>query len=126
MAANGAYAYWEGYAALSGGDPTRAITAFERARAVGKWPAWSRHYIAASQAAMGHPDLALDQEPTSIPLVCTAPPPYSPSGITPSKSPYSSGWSSVRMASRRSLGFMLGPLGTAQLLSTPSHSSRES
>jgi tetratricopeptide (TPR) repeat protein len=60
MAANGAYAYWEGYAALSGGDPTRAITAFERARAVGKWPAWSRYYIAASHAAMGHPDLALD------------------------------------------------------------------
>jgi CubicO group peptidase (beta-lactamase class C family) len=57
---NGAYAYWEGYAALSGGDPPRAISAFERARAKGKWPAWSRYYIAASHAAMGHPDLALD------------------------------------------------------------------
>jgi len=57
---NGAYAYWEGYAALSGGDPARAIAAFERARGMGKWPAWSRYYVAASQAAMGHHDLALD------------------------------------------------------------------
>ena len=58
--ANGAYAYWEGYSLLSGGDATRAIAAFERARAAGKWPAWSRYYVAASHAAMGHPDLALD------------------------------------------------------------------
>lgn len=58
--ANGAYAYWEGYAALSGGDPLRAIDAFERARAAGKWPAWSRYYVAASHAAMRHPDVALE------------------------------------------------------------------
>ncbi|HET6361092.1 MAG TPA: serine hydrolase [Gemmatimonadota bacterium] len=57
---NGAYAYWEGYAALSGGDPERAIDAFERARAAGKWPAWSRYYVAASHAAMRHPDIALE------------------------------------------------------------------
>jgi hypothetical protein len=34
----------------------------------------------------------------------TVPPPYSPAGMMPSKSPYSSGWSSVCMASRLSAG----------------------
>jgi CubicO group peptidase (beta-lactamase class C family) len=56
---NGAYSYWEGYAALSGGNPRRAIDAFERARAAGKWPAWSRYYMAAAHAAMRHPEVAL-------------------------------------------------------------------
>src|SRR3954466_15543893 len=50
------------------------------------------------------------------------PAPYSPSGITPSKSAYSTGWSSVCIAKRFSAGSGCGPRGTAQDLSTPSHS----
>src|SRR5690606_15228752 len=56
----------------------------------------------------------------------TVPPPYSPFGITPSKLPYSIGWSSTSTASRFSPGSRLGPLGRAQLFSTPSCSSRRS
>ncbi len=56
----------------------------------------------------------------------TVPPPYSPLGMVPSKSPYSMGWSSTCTASRRTLGSRLGPLGTAQLTRTPSSSSRRS
>ena len=54
------------------------------------------------------------------------PPPYSPSGITASKSIYSTGWSSVCTASRRSAGSSDGPFGTAQLFSTPPSSSLRS
>ncbi len=56
----------------------------------------------------------------------TEPPPYWPFGILPSKDPYSSGWSSTSTARRFSPGSRLGPLGTAQLLSTPSSSRRKS
>ena len=52
----------------------------------------------------------------------TSPPPYSPAGMTPSKSAYSIGWSSTFTASRRTLGSSVGPFGTAQLTSTPSSS----
>ena len=58
--------------------------------------------------------------------ISTVPPPYSPSGMTPSNPPYSSGWSSTWTASRFSPGSRLGPFGTAQLFSTPSSSSRKS
>ena len=67
---------------------------------------------------------SVDQVPRSHST--TSPAPYWRGGITPSKSPYSSGWSSVSTASRRSPGSRLGPLGTAQLRSTPSSSSRKS
>ena len=50
----------------------------------------------------------------------TSPPPYSPAGITPSKSKYSIGWSSTWNAARRTFGSSVGPFGTAQLTSTPS------
>ena len=50
----------------------------------------------------------------------TEPPPYSPSAIVPSKSAYSSGWSSTATASRFSPGTRLGPRVTAQLFRTPS------
>ncbi len=56
----------------------------------------------------------------------TSPAPYSPSGITPSKSAYSSGWSSTWTASRFSAGSVEMPFGTAQDLSTPSISRRRS
>src|SRR5262245_32339775 len=56
----------------------------------------------------------------------TVPPPYCPFGIVPSNAPYSMGWSSTSTASRFLAGSMLGPLGTAQLLSTPSSSRRKS
>src|SRR6266850_116078 len=46
--------------------------------------------------------------------IITVPAPYWPSGITPSKSADSSGWSSVLTASHFSAGFMDAPLGTAQ------------
>src|SRR5680860_461545 len=47
----------------------------------------------------------------------TVPPPYSPSGMVPSKLPYSSGWSSVMTANRLSVGSREGPFGTAHDLS---------
>ncbi|CAM5421900.1 hypothetical protein SMICM304S_04357 [Streptomyces microflavus] len=56
----------------------------------------------------------------------TVPLPDSPCGMTPSNSRYSSAWSSVSTARRRSLGFSEGPRGTAQDLSTPSTSRRKS
>ena len=56
----------------------------------------------------------------------TSPPPYSPAGITPSKSRYSIGWSSTWIALRRAFGSSVGPRGTAQLASTPSISNRRS
>src|SRR5690606_32257709 len=56
----------------------------------------------------------------------TVPPPYSPLGMAPSNSAYSRGWSSVRTARRLMSGSGEGPLVTAQLLSTPSISSRKS
>src|SRR5436190_2224728 len=46
--------------------------------------------------------------------------------MIPSKSPYSSGWSSTWTARRLSAGFRDGPLGTAHERSTPSISSRRS
>src|SRR6266496_530607 len=46
--------------------------------------------------------------------------------MIPSKSPYSSGWSSTWTARRLSAGLGDGPLGTAQDLSTPSISRRRS
>ena len=46
--------------------------------------------------------------------------------MIPSKSAYSSGWSSVCAAKCFSLGSRVGPFGTAQLTSTPSISSRKS
>src|SRR5919106_2939030 len=56
----------------------------------------------------------------------TGPPPYSPSGITPSNVAYSRGWSSVGMARRFSRGSVDGPLGTAHDFSTPPAASRKS
>ena len=64
------------------------------------------------------------QVPVSQTII--GPPPYSPSGMTPSKSIYSSGWSSVCTASRFSAGSSDGPFGTAQLFSTPPTCSRRS
>ena len=64
------------------------------------------------------------QMPVSQTII--GPPPYSPSGITPSKSMYSSGWSSVSTASRFSAGSSDGPFGTAQLFSTSPTCSRRS
>jgi len=57
---NGAYAYWEGYAALNAGEPERALRALARAREAGKWPAWSRYYEASAYAAMADHDRALE------------------------------------------------------------------
>src|SRR5919112_956710 len=57
-------------------------------------------------------------------VIC--PPPYSPFGISPWKSRYSSGWSSVCTALRFSSGSCGMPFGTAQLRRTPSCSSRRS
>ncbi len=58
--------------------------------------------------------------------ICTRPAPYSPRGISPSKLAYSSGWSSVRTARWLRPGSVGSPLGSAQLTSTPSRSSRKS
>src|SRR5699024_5222227 len=54
------------------------------------------------------------------------PAPYWPLGIRPSKSAYSSGWSSVWTARRLCCGSVGGPFGRAQETSTPSCSSRKS
>ena len=54
------------------------------------------------------------------------PAPYSPAGICPSKVAYSSGWSSVWTARRRTPRVVGRPFGTAQLLSTPPASRRRS
>lgn len=56
----------------------------------------------------------------------TVPPPYSPAGMTPSNSSYSSGWSSVGTARRWSLGSADGPFGTDQDFRTSSTWSRKS
>src|SRR5438874_930441 len=48
-----------------------------------------------------------------------SPAPYSPSGIRPSKLPYSSGWTSVWMASRFCPGSYDGRLGTDHEASAP-------
>src|SRR3954471_167652 len=56
----------------------------------------------------------------------TCPPPYSPAAMAPANEAYSSGWSSVGTASRLDPVVSGGPFGTAQLLSTPSRSSRRS
>ncbi len=56
----------------------------------------------------------------------TSPAPYWWAGMTPSKSTYSSGWSSTRIAIRRAVGSRDGPRGTAQLTSTPPTSRRRS
>ena len=56
----------------------------------------------------------------------TSPAPYCFAGITPSKSKYSSGWSSTWTAIRRIDGSSVGPLGTAHEARTPSISSRKS
>ena len=56
----------------------------------------------------------------------TGPAPYSPLGITPSKSPQESEWSSTAMASRLSRGSIDGPFGTAHDLNVPATSSRKS
>ncbi len=58
--------------------------------------------------------------------IMTVPPPYSPSGMVPSKALYSIGWSSTWTARRFSPGSRLGPRVTAQLFITPSSSSRKS
>src|SRR3954471_11865086 len=54
------------------------------------------------------------------------PAPYSPLGISPWKSRYSSGWSSVRTALRLRFGSSGMPLGTAHEASAPSRSSLRS
>jgi hypothetical protein len=46
--------------------------------------------------------------------------------MTPSKSAYSSGWSSVGIASRFSRGSSDGPFGTAHDFNTPPASNRKS
>ncbi len=56
----------------------------------------------------------------------TSPAPYWPLGITPSKSRYSTGWSSTWTAIRRTPASRLGPRGTAQLTRTPATSRRRS
>lgn len=58
--------------------------------------------------------------------ISTVPAPYSPSGISPSKPAYSSGWSSVGWASAFRRGSSGGPFGTAQDFSTPPASKRKS
>src|SRR5581483_3642247 len=58
--------------------------------------------------------------------IMTVPPPYSPTGMTPSKLAYSSGWSSASMASRRRLGSRDGPFGTAHDRIDPPASRRKS
>src|SRR5438552_1133460 len=55
----------------------------------------------------------------------TVPPPYSPSGITPSKRAYPRGWSSTAIARRLSAGLSDGPFGTAQDTRTPPASRRK-
>src|SRR5262245_22377703 len=57
---------------------------------------------------------------------CIDPPPYSPFGMSPSKSRYSSGWSSVWTARLLRFGSGGRPRGTAKDSSTPSRSSRRS
>ena len=71
------------------------------------WPLSSGENVPASQMRLG-------------------PAPYSPFGMTPSKPAYSSGWSSVRAAKRRSAGSADGPFGKAQHFSPPSSSRRMS
>ncbi len=58
--------------------------------------------------------------------IAIVPAPYSPFGIFPSNSRYSSGWSSVRTASRFSFGSCGTPFGSAQDARAPSRSSRRS
>ncbi len=75
------------------------------------WPAWTWACLAAFPPAA---------------WLITSPAPYSPSGMTPSKSSYSSGWSSVGIASRFSPGSAAGPLGMAHDFSVPPASSLKS
>ena len=56
----------------------------------------------------------------------TVPAPYCFGGIVPSNDAYESGWSSTWIAICIFEGSYDGPLGTAQLSSTPSSSSRKS
>src|SRR6201999_436503 len=78
----------------------------------------SRTAAAASSAA------CRSQMPVSHTI--TSPPPYWPDGMTPSKSRYSIGWSSTWIAACFTSESRVGPLGTAQLASTPSISNRRS
>ena len=55
-----------------------------------------------------------------------SPPPYSPAGITPSNSMYSTGWSSTWTASFLSAGSAEIPFGTAHETRTPPISRRRS
>lgn len=56
----GEYAYYEGFSALNAGDPDHALDAFRRALEAGRWPAWSRYYIASAHAALGDEVRALE------------------------------------------------------------------
>src|SRR5215204_2865117 len=78
----------------------------------------------AATAAAGSSVFCGSQVPMSQTM--TSPPPYSPAGMTPSKSRYSMGWSSTCTALRRAAGSSVGPRGTAQLASTPFISNRRS
>ena len=60
-----------------------------------------------STAAAGSSVACGSQVPMSQTI--TSPPPYSPAGITPSKSRYSTGWSSTCTAIRRTAGSSVGP-----------------
>ena len=88
------------------------------------WPLRSKCSSPPAIAAAGSSVRAGTHVPRSHTM--TSPPPYSPDGITPSKSAYSIGWSSTCTARLRVAGSRVGPLGTAQLASTPSTSRRRS
>ena len=62
----------------------------------------------ADRGRPGRPALCGSQVPESQTI--TSPPPYSPAGMTPSKSRYSIGWSSTWTAVRRAFGSSVGPL----------------
>ncbi len=93
-------------------------------RPASRSPVRSKWISPASMAAAGSSVSTGAQVPRSHTM--TSPPPYCPAPITPSNSAYSMGWSSTWTARRRALGSSVGPLGTAQLASTPSTSRRKS
>jgi hypothetical protein len=68
----------------------------------------------------------LERTGSEVPLRVAHRRPYTGVWMTPSKSKYSSGWSSVSTASRFTAGSSAGPFGTAQLFRMPWSSSRRS
>ena len=89
---------------------------------------WPRARNLSSPASMAAAGSGVSFSGSQVPQsqTMTSPAPYCRAGITPSKSKYSTGWSSTWTAMRRASGSSVGPLGTAHETRTPSISRRTS